>query len=81
MERFIGKCDEMLVKAWTAFRGRVVEPLRRAAGNEDGDIVQTVLIIGLFVVIVVAVVAILRNALVNKAGEIGNAISGQNFTP
>lgn len=57
-------------------RQRIIERARNQDNEENGDIVQTILIIALFVVIVVVVGGILYNAINTQAKSVGACIEG-----
>lgn len=57
-------------------RQRFVERLRDRDKEEHGDIVQTILIVALFVAIVVVVGKILYDAINDQAQNVGNCIQG-----
>lgn len=54
------------------------ENFNAARESEQGDIVQTILIIVIFVVIVVAVGAMLWNAIQGQANRVSNCIASAN---
>lgn len=52
----------------------------RAAKGENGDVVQTVIIIGIFVIICVVVGTMLTNAMKTQGSQLSKCISGVNNT-
>lgn len=61
-------------------RRNFINKLSSMSKNEDGDIVQTILIIAGFVLICVIVLAILNNAIGTQATKVGSCISGAGTT-
>ena len=69
-------CDDLLIGAKLRFRKHVVEPVAEALRNEDGDIVQTVIILAIFATLAVVVVTTIGTAIKGKADDVQNAIEG-----
>lgn len=61
---------------WT--KRNIVEPVRDSLNNEDGDIVQTVIILALFAILAVAVVNVIGKAVSNQANNAVNTIDNAN---
>lgn len=59
-------------------KDRVADKLGRAARGENGDVVQVILIIALFVVIVLVVGRILTSTITTQATNVGDCISTAN---
>ena len=73
-----GKMTDFLTRGYIAtqnFAGDMVDKVRRERNAERGDIVQTILIIAIFVVIVIVVGGILYNAIKSKGNQVGDCIS------
>jgi len=61
-----------------AAKDRLVNKVRSMAAGESGDIVQTIIIIAMFVLICVVVGGILINAIQGQANKVGDCISNVN---
>ena len=61
---------------WT--KRNIIEPVRDSIDNEDGDIVQTVIILALFAILAVAVVNVIGKAVSNQANNAVNTIDNAN---
>jgi hypothetical protein len=61
-------------------KDRFVSKVRSMANGESGDIVQTILIIAMFVLIVVVVGGILYTAISGQASKVGTCIAGGGQT-
>lgn len=73
------KVESSLIRANLWFKRKVVEPAQDYLKNEDGDIVQTIIILAVFAVITVAVVKIIGDAVRNKGNEAANTIKGATW--
>lgn len=60
------------------FAENMTDRAARAAKGENGDVVQTVIIIGIFVVICVIVGGILLSSMEEQGNKLGNCIKGVN---
>lgn len=80
MKGLIEKAEFLSFKGKEMFRRNVVEPAARFIRNEDGDVVQTVLIVALFAMIAVAFAAIIGNAVKGKATEASDIIMGAEWS-
>lgn len=73
--------ENMLLKAAVKaenVKNSVVDRVRNADTEENGDIVQTILIIALFVLIVVVVGTMLNEAISGQAKKVSDCISDSN---
>lgn len=62
------------------FADNMTERASRAAKGENGDVVQTVIIIGIFVVICVIVGGMILNAMKTQGETLSKCIEGVNTT-
>lgn len=60
------------------FAENMADRAARAAKGENGDVVQTVIIIGIFVVICVVVGGMIYNAMVSQGNKLSACIDGVN---
>ena len=79
METAYDKVETSLIRANLWFKKKIAEPAQNYLKNEDGDIVQTIIILAVFAVITVAVVKINGDAVRNKGNEAANTIQGATW--
>jgi len=73
------KVENTLIGASIWFKRKVAEPAKEYLRNEDGDIVQTIIILAVFAVITVAVVNIIGKAVKSKGDEAAKTIMDATF--
>lgn len=74
MDAAYDKVESSLIRASLWFKRKVSEPAKEFLRNEDGDIVQTIIILAVFAVITVAVVKVIGDAVKSKGDEAAKTI-------
>lgn len=74
MDRAYDSLETSLIRANLWFKRKIAEPAKEYLRNEDGDIVQTIIILAVFAVITVAVVKVIGDAVKSKGDEAAKTI-------